>query len=142
MYTNVSSSSKNVFRKIIIVFVLIMKYCDKKLHCCELEDPRVFSRYGGLGWISRAYTVTFGLPLPSLQVSCLSRPCLPGDGNEKWQHADSSRALEWEPSSLYPPPPPPPPPPQGTPGRDQWNIESPLSLRHFNNRRLQYPTCR
>lgn len=36
----------------------------------------------------------------------------------------------------------PSPLPGGTPGRDQWNIESPLWWRHFNNRQLQYPTCR
>lgn len=108
---------------------------------CELEAPRVLKRQVNWG-----YTVTLGLALPSLPVSCLSRPCLPGDENEKWQHADSSRALEWQPllphlcscstSILLLSP------PRGTPGRDQWNIESPLSPRHFNNRRLQYPTCR
>lgn len=69
------------------------------------------------------------LSLPQSRARC--SPCFPGDGNEERQHADSSRALEWTPPSLEEPP-----------GRDQWNIESPLWLRHFNNRQLQYPTCR
>lgn len=28
-----------------------------------------------------------------------------------------------------------------SPKRVEWNIESPLCMRHFNNRQLQYPTC-
>eukprot|EP00064_Thunnus_orientalis_P007096 superscaffoldBa00000769_g7115 len=46
--------------------------------------------------------VCWCIPYPPANhaVSCPSRPGLPGDGNEKRQHADSSRALEWEPPPL------------------------------------------
>ena len=52
-------------------------------------------------WVEERPRFSSEVPVrPLTPVSCLSRPGLPGDGNEKRQHADSSRASEWDPPPL------------------------------------------